>query len=61
MSTILLNLSYTGAGASYTKPYDSTYGISAHAQEVIFITTISIIAYISFRVWLSIKKDEKKE
>lgn len=60
MNNHLLTLGYIGAGAHYTTPYDSTQGIPQHTQEIVFVVAISIIAYISFRVWLSVKKDEKK-
>lgn len=52
---------YTSAGSEYAKPFDSTAGISERAQLVLVGIFVILIVYVSFRVWLSIKKDKKKE
>lgn len=58
---IFLIQGLSAGGSHYAKPFDSTAGISEHTQIVLVGIIVILTAYVSFRVWLSLKKDKKKD
>jgi hypothetical protein len=58
---VIFSIRYGGHGEGLSTPHDASSGLPEIVSLPLVTIFLLFLAYIVFRVWKSLKKDEKKE